>query len=238
MFFSDMARWARRGPVSSLDRDMLYRKPEPPAPETRGPVFLVGLSVGQGAQPTGVAVLEQRKPRSGPATYACRHLRRWLFPGTAYPVLVAHLKAILGAPRLGDPALIFEAGSSTNAVLAILRENRLPVKTHAVEIRSSATDDKSNGSWKVAKATVIETTRKVIQGKRLIFDDRMPQAVMATTPPAQTIYHALETYPYNEASMANEAFACRDGEYDDLVLAVALACWYGERCQRTFAMFC
>jgi hypothetical protein len=38
--------------------------------------------------------------------------------------------------------------------------------------------------------------------------------------------------------MVNEAFASRDGEYDDMVLAVALACWYGESSLRTFEMFC
>jgi hypothetical protein len=237
--FSHMARRSQGFPMTSLDRDMLCRKPEPPAPRDQPPVFLVGLSVGQGAQPTGVAVLERRKPRSEvPATYACRHFRRWLFPATAYPVLVAHLNSILGDARLGGPSLIVEAGPSTKAVLSILRQHRLPVKIYGVEVKTSADDRKVESLWKLGKGTLIETTRQVIQDRRLAFDDKMPQGVITTTPPAQTIYHALATYPYNEAAMANEAFASRDGEYDDLVLAVALACWCGEKCQRTFEWFC
>jgi hypothetical protein len=68
----------------------------------------------------------------------------------------------------------------------------------------------------------------------MTFDERMPSGVMATTPPVRTVYQALLTYPFERAPAANEAFAARDGDYDDLVLAVALACRYGERCQRTF----
>ena len=68
----------------------------------------------------------------------------------------------------------------------------------------------------------------------MVFDDRMPPEVMATTPSAQTIYHALLTYPYNKAPAANDAFASRDGGDDDLVLAVALACWFAEHCRREF----
>jgi hypothetical protein len=216
---------------------MLYRQPAPPAPREQAPVFLVGLSVGQGGQPTGVAVLERRKPRSGvPATYTCRHLRRWVSPATAYPVLATELERMLGDRRLTGSYLIVEAGPSSKAVLRILRQHQLPAKLQGVEVKTSAEDRKADGLWKVGKSTLIEAARQVIQERRLVFDDQMPVKVLATTPPAQTIYHALATYPYNQSVMANEAFASREGEYDDLVLAVALACWYGENCQRNLAI--
>jgi hypothetical protein len=80
----------------------------------------------------------------------------------------------------------------------------------------------------------ILTTRRVLQEDRLVFDDRMPPEVMATTPSAQTIYQALLTYPFNKTPAANHAFASREGADDDLILAVALACWYGEHCRKTF----
>jgi hypothetical protein len=79
------------------------------------------------------------------------------------------------------------------------------------------------------------TTRQVLQEERLVFDDRIPPKVMATTPSAQTIYHALLTYPYNKTPAANDAFASREGADDDLILAVALACWFGECCRRSSA---
>jgi hypothetical protein len=218
---------------------MLYRKPEPPAPRDQPPVFLVGLSVGQGAQPTGMAVLERHKPESGaPATYVCCYLRRWLPPATAYTALLAHLRRMFGDTELAGGYLIVEAGPSTKALLTFLRRNQLSAKIQAVEVKTSAEDRKVEGLRKVAKGTVIETARQVLQEDRLVFDRQTSREVTATTPPAQTVYHALANYPYNEAATVNEAFASRDGEYDDLVLALALACWYGENCQRTFAMSC
>jgi hypothetical protein len=235
--FSRMARSSQGFPMSSLDRDMLYRKPEPPAHQEPAPTYLVGLSVGQGTQPTGMAVLERHKRGSGaPATYTCRYLRRWLPPATAYTALLAHLRKMFGDPPLAGGYLIVEAGPSTKALLSFLRKNPLSAKIQAVEIKTSAEDRKVEGLWKVAKGTVIETTRQVSQEGRLVFDRQMSLEVTATTPPAQTVYHALATYPYNEATTVNDAFTSRDGEYDDLVLAVALACWYGENCQRTLAI--
>jgi hypothetical protein len=64
----------------------------------------------------------------------------------------------------------------------------------------------------------------------------MPPDVMATTPSAQTIYQALLTYPYNKTPAPNDAFASREGADDDLILAIALACWFGERCRQMFWM--
>jgi hypothetical protein len=66
----------------------------------------------------------------------------------------------------------------------------------------------------------------------------MPAEVQATTPPVATVYHALRAYRYPQASAANDAFASREGEHEDLVWAVALACWFGERCQREFIFWC
>jgi hypothetical protein len=125
-------------------------------------------------------------------------------------------------------------GPGIRAVLRLLRKNRLPASIHAVEIKASAEDGYVEGIWRVTKASVIETTRQVLQENRLVFDDRMPPQVMATTPSAQTIYHALATYPYNKSPLANEAFAARESADDDLILAVALAYWFGECCKREF----
>jgi hypothetical protein len=85
----------------------------------------------------------------------------------------------------------------------------------------------------LALRTPLGVPRGVPPG-RLVFDDRMPPKVMVTTFSAQTIYHALATHPYNKSAAANEAFAVREGADDDLILAVALACWFGECCRREF----
>jgi hypothetical protein len=222
-------------PLSSFDwelRQQLAAKPLA-APERD---FLVGLSVGQGLQPSGITVLE-RLPASRPGgrrTYACRYLRRWRPPATAYPTLVADLTAMLCGTALTDCDLIVEAGPSVKVVVGYLRKHRLPARIRPVEVRGSAEDGYSEGLWRVTKASIIETARQVLQEDRMIFDEGPAPEAQATTPSAQTIYHALWAYPYNKPPAANDAFAARVGADDDLIVAVALACWFGEWCRRTF----
>ena len=238
--FSHLARWASRAPISQLDLDLMRSQAARPSSEAAKPRFLIGLSVGQGSQPTGVAVLEKSKVpgQAGSApvkTYACRYLRRWP-PHTTYPMLHSALAVMLDGPPLAHSDLIVEAGTSLSAVIAFLRKHRLRARMRPTEVKVSTPQGFSDHTWKVTKGSLIETARQVLQEERLVFDDQMPPEVRATTPPVQTIYQAMLNYPFNKTPAANEAFASRDGEYDDLVLAVALACWYGERYQRSFAI--
>jgi hypothetical protein len=135
---------------------------------------------------------------------------------------------------LSGSDLVVEAGPGIKAVVSFLRKNRLPALIRPVEVRASAEDGCVDGLWRIAKASVIETTRQVLQEDRLVFDERMAPEVMATTPAAQTIYQALLGYPYNKTPPTNDAFASREGADDDLILAVAVACWFGECCRQTY----
>jgi hypothetical protein len=233
--FSQMARHAFAGPVSSFDRELHRSQPVRLGSDTGTSRYLVGLSVRQGA-PTGITILQKFKTpspcgRRSVATYTCRYLRRWLPPHTAYPILISELETIL-AGLSGECNLVVEAGTGIKPVVALFRRHRLPARIRPVEVKVSAEDGFVSNTWKVGKGSLIETARQVLQEDRMTFDERMPQEVLATTPPVRTIYQALLNYPFEQAPAANEAFAARDGDYDDLVLAVALACWYGECNQR------
>ena len=233
--FSQMARRALSAPISDFDRDLLRRQITKPPEQAPKRDFLVGLSVGQGLQPSGVAVLERLAPsRPGERrSYACRYLRRWLPPATAYPVLVGDLSTMLCDTPLSGSDLIVEAGPGIRTVVTYLRKHHLPARIRPVELRACAEDGFVDGLWRVTQASVIETSRLVLQEDRLVFDDLMPPEVMASTPSAQTIYQALLTYPYAKTPASNDAFASREGADDDLILAVGLACWFGECCRKT-----
>lgn len=236
--FSEMARRAMRFTPSQLEFDLMQQRAQRVSAEKR--VFLIGLSVSQGA-PCGVAVLERFKPPAVPgerrvATYVCRYMRRWLPPATAYPVLISELAVMLQGP-LERSDLIVEAGPSIRPVVTMLRKHRLRASIHPVEVKVIAEDTYVGDAWRVGKGSLIETTRQVLQEERMTFDEQMPLEVMASTPSVRTIYQALLTYPFERAPSANEAFAAREGEYDDLVLAVTLACWYGEHCRKTITIW-
>jgi hypothetical protein len=237
--FGQLAHWGHKPPLSPHFKNAFYQQTwgmsgvsDPPPKRD----FLVGLSVGQGAQPSGIAVLE-RLPPACPRqrrNYVCRYMCRWLPPDTVYPALVANLNEIFSDPLLSRKDLIVEAGPGIKAVVAFLRKNRLPAWIRPVEIRASAEDTYVEGIWRIAKASVIETTRQILQEDRLVFDDQMSPEVMKSTPSAQTIYQTLLTYPYNKTPAANDAFASREGADDDLILAVTMACWFGECWRREF----
>jgi hypothetical protein len=56
--FSQLARWSLQAPLSAVFRNMLYQQAPGVLDTSDAPAkrdFLVGLSVGQGAQPSGVA---------------------------------------------------------------------------------------------------------------------------------------------------------------------------------------
>src|SRR5262249_52783437 len=135
--FSHLARRALAAPVSSFDRELRYRRLAQKPPKRD---FLVGLSVGQGLQPSGVAVLELLRPsgRGGRKTYVCRHLRRWPSPETTYPVLRANLGKMLRDPLLSGSHLIVEAGPSIKAITSLLRKAHLPASIHPAEVTAGA----------------------------------------------------------------------------------------------------
>src|SRR5260370_38418578 len=90
--FSQLARWGSSQPLSPVFREILWRQAEVPSAPVSKPDFLVGLSVGQGSQPSGVAILERLKPEcpGGSRGFACRYLRRWPSPTTANPYLLTY----------------------------------------------------------------------------------------------------------------------------------------------------
>jgi hypothetical protein len=61
-----------------------------------------------------------------------------------------------------------------------------------------------------------------MQGRRLQIARRLTEAA--------TLVRELQNFQVKITAAANETFgAWRDGQHDDLVLAVALACWWSER---------
>src|SRR6516165_3899730 len=115
--FSHLARRALSAPISPFDQELRLRQVTKPAEHAHKRDFLVGLSVGQGLQPSGVAVLERLQPsvQGNTRSYACRHLRRWPSSATTYPKLLSHLGDMLSTAPLVGSDLIVEAGMSIRA---------------------------------------------------------------------------------------------------------------------------
>jgi hypothetical protein len=72
----------------------------------------------------------------------------------------------------------------------------------------------------VAKTVLIAGVQVVMQQARMKF---------AKLPETELLIKEMQNYRVRVTEAANETFAAREGENDDIVLALALAVWAGER---------
>ena len=76
--------------------------------------------------------------------------------------------------------------------------------------------------WRVPKRELVGVMHTLMQSERL--------KVASALPEAPTLLQELQTFRVRITEAANETFsAWREGDHDDTVLAVAFACWAGER---------
>jgi hypothetical protein len=184
--------------------------------------YVLGLDLGQTSDFTALAVLERHAAEmtGQKPDYALRHLRR--FPlGTAYTEIVPAVAAVRRSEPLRQAPLVVDQTGVGRAVVDMLRQSAcgvIPVTItggHATTV----TDD---GSYHVPKKELITALQVVMQGRRLQIARSLPDAV--------TLVCEMQQFQVKLTAAANETFGVwRDGQHDDLVLAVALACWWSER---------
>jgi hypothetical protein len=187
--------------------------------------FLVGLDLGQTQDFTALAVLERNQPDPGrsetvPPDYALRHLQR--FPlGTPYTEIVPAVARLLGATPLRESPLVVDQTGVGRAVVDMLYQSAgwvVPVTITAGHAVTQAEDR----SWHVPKKELVTCLQVVMQTRRLHIARSLPDAAL--------LVRELQNFQVKITAAANETFgAWREGQHDDLVLAVALACWWAER---------
>jgi hypothetical protein len=200
------------------------RRPPKPLPP---PSYVFGLDLGQVADYTALAILEKTE---GPATdsrnrprreYGVRHLKRWHL-GTAYPQIVEEVKDLLC--KLPGSTLVVDATGVGRAVVDMFRKARLPAqRLVAVTITGGhAVTEEGARSVHVPKKDLVGVVMEALQTHRLAISPGLKEA--------KTLKKELETFRMKLTAAAHETFeAWRERDHDDLVLAVALALYIGER---------
>jgi hypothetical protein len=195
-----------------------------------GKRYFVGLDLGMGAEPTALAVLERRmveptdRPGQRQPPYALRHLRRFP-PATSYPAIVDDVGELLQTPPMPGAWLLVDYTGVGLAVLRLLVQGlHRRVSYSFTAMLLSAGHDESNpatGMVVVAKTDLIGTLQVLLQARRL--------HIAAELPDARHLVRELENYRPKVMLPTSELLQWRDGKHDDLLLAVALAAWGGER---------
>ena len=182
--------------------------------------YYVGLDLGQAQDYTALTVIEktQALPRPG---YHVRHLERPEL-GTSYPAIVDRVQALMRSPELrGQAALVVDATGVGRPVVDLFRKAKLrPV---AITITGGNEVTSVSGGFNVPKRDLITTLQVLFQSGDLKVASRLPLA--------QVLVQELLNFKVKiNVKTAHDSYeAWREGVHDDLVLAVALAAWYGKR---------
>ena len=217
-------RWS--GGFDGYDRSVMTGEPREIAtitvPVPTGPRYLVGLDLGQAQDYTALVIAEQQGTPPQ-ARYHVRHLER--FPlGTAYPVIVSHVQALLQHPTLQrQSTLVVDATGCGRPVVDLLTQAQFdPV---AVSIHGGDSVQHEGRHWRVPKRDLVSVLQVLLQTERLKVAEALPLA--------QGLVQELLNFRVTiDPRTAHDSYsAWREGQHDDLVLACALACWWGERYQ-------
>jgi Terminase RNaseH-like domain len=184
-------------------------------------IYASGLDLGQTGDPSAFAVLERDEKEE--ATYQVRHLER--FPlGTSYVDIVESVAVRYRQPPLKGSGLAVDETGVGRAVADLMRRQPsvgwvlLPITITAGHAISGPDQ---LGSRHVPKKELVSALQILLQSKRLKIAKKLPEAA--------TLIKELENFKAKITASANEVFeAWRTGDHDDLVLAVAMACWIGE----------
>jgi len=146
-----------------------------------------------------------------------RHLER--FPiGTKYPAIVRRVVALMQTPSLaGDAELIVDGTGVGAAVVDDFRLAGQPLRdvmiTGGTVVAFEAPD-----RYKVPKRDLVGALGSLLEAGRL----KMARAL----PEAATLADELLAFQVTTTEAANDRYEGRSGAHDDLVLAVAMGCWY------------
>jgi hypothetical protein len=195
--------------------------------ENDGIKYITGLDLGQAAEFTALAVLEQtigldpQDPVRDAKHYAVRHLERFAL-GTPFPEVCARLRDIFAEPPLMHSTLTVDQTAVGEPVLELLSRAHLKATIRPVTItaghQARVNDD---GGWSVPKKDLVSTLQVLLQSRRIKVAPRLRES--------QTLVKELLNFRTKASLSANETLeAWREGPHDDLVLAVAIAAWQSE----------
>ncbi len=200
----------------------------------RAPTYTVGLALGQAQDFTALAVLEH----TGPSTergFDVRHLHRYPL-GTPYPAIVDDVAALLHRAPLTGPStkLALDMTGVGRPVADLFRVKPKPVRPateppppppiaariHAITITSGNAVTRDGLDYGVPKRELVGTIQVLLQTGRLKIAPLLPEA--------ETLRREMEHFQVKITEAGNDTYGVwREGQHDDLVLAVALAAWTG-----------
>lgn len=194
-------------------------------------MIVIGQDLGQAADYTATSAVEittnqvdvDNKGTPIFDTYFdVRHLERFEL-NTSYPAIVTKTVKMLNTPQLaGNYHFVPDATGVGRPVVDLYRAEHIHMTPVVITFSGDAHIDMDTGYWHVAKKELISNLQVLFGNKRLRFANGLPDK--------DVVVKELMNFKIKITSKANDTYeAWREGDHDDLVLSIALACWYGNR---------
>jgi hypothetical protein len=186
-------------------------------------VHLGGIDLGQVTDPSALAIVE--KVGAGEAAvYTVLELTRFRL-GTSYPDIVTEtLGLMVRIPQEHLAPLVVDQTGVGRAVVDMFVEKARGRYICPVTITNGqrATQQPDTRDWHVPKKDLVGVVNRLLQTNRLLVAPDLQHA--------RLLNKELSNFRYKITAAANVVYeAWREGQHDDLVLAVALAVWLGNQ---------
>src|SRR5664279_3703898 len=193
-------------------------------------IYFVGLDLGQKQDPTAMAVVEWAEYNGAwdavaydyrkETALSLRYLER-IPLGTPYPEVVYRVGCTMRSRQLAGAEcrhLVVDGTGVGPAVVDLLWQEDLQSKLWPVTITGGDTERYADEYYRVPKRDLIVGLQVLMQQGGLQIAEGMKEGA--------TLVKEMADMRVKISGSAHEQFgAWRSGEHDDLVLAVALACW-------------
>jgi phage FluMu gp28-like protein len=198
-----------------------------------------GLDLGKKRDFTAIAVLEQATERreTVPGSHTFRDVRTYTVRQLdrvrqeSYEAVADSVAGLMRLPAMRNATLAVDETGVGTAVTDMLRLRDLSPRAATITGGDKVTRDGHN--YRIPKRDLVTTVNVLLESRRL----KIPTAL----PLARTLADELHTFKVTISPLGHDSYGAggewREGQHDDLVLAVALAAWFGENTSSTSVIF-
>jgi hypothetical protein len=187
--------------------------------------YIVALDLGQEQDFSALCVVRQTMESDPDNTggsasmYLIQHLQRWPLR-TPYTEIVSDVAMLLAREPLPGCWLALDGTGVGKAVTDMFRTVKMPARLVPITIHGVVQVCVNGEGWSVPKKDLVGVLQVLLQRRRL---------KVARLPERETLLQEMRAFRVKVSATGHESFAAwRERDHDDLVLAVALACWLGE----------
>jgi hypothetical protein len=188
-----------------------------------------GLDLGQAQDFTAWVVTERTstvladEPRAWKHETAVRHIERFP-PGTAYGEIFAILRERYVHAPLSETALVVDQTGVGKPVVTLLNQADIPCRKRRVTITAGMQEAPDGvGGRLVPKKDLVGLLQVALQNRAIKINSSLEHASVLM----EELQH-FRMKPQAASDIAADV-SWRERPHDDLVLALALACWQAER---------